>query len=82
MDSYKLYAGTISPEKFGLNLGMTAVGLAGGPPGAVVSIWYFGVDAAYEGNWSAYGSDLVQGGLQGGPIGFLPPIGMLPGIHP
>ena len=41
----------VHPGKAGINTTMGAVGVWGGPPGAIISTVYFGVDSFYPGGW-------------------------------
>jgi len=41
----------VHPAKAGLNTGIGAIGVWGGPGGAVLSLFYFGIDAFYPGGW-------------------------------
>ncbi|MFP3834161.1 DUF6443 domain-containing protein [Chryseobacterium sp. SIMBA_028] len=47
----------VHPAKAGLNTTMGAIGVWGGPPGAVVSAAYFGIDAFYPGGWAGAAAD-------------------------
>ncbi|WP_159479090.1 hypothetical protein [Chryseobacterium sp. 18068] len=43
---------TVHPAKAGLNTTIGAIGVWGGPPGAILSTVYFGVDGFYPGGWN------------------------------
>ncbi|MCX8526481.1 RHS repeat-associated core domain-containing protein, partial [Chryseobacterium formosus] len=42
----------VHPAKAGLNTAIGAIGVWGGPPGAIISTLYFGVDGFYPGGWN------------------------------
>jgi len=53
----------VHPGKAGLNTTMGSIGLYGGPIGAAVSGFYFGVDAFYPGGWTGalnYSGSLLE----------------------
>ncbi|WP_292015392.1 RHS repeat-associated core domain-containing protein [Chryseobacterium sp.] len=47
----------VHPAKAGLNTTMGAIGVWGGPPGAIISTVYFGIDAFYPGGWAGAATD-------------------------
>ncbi len=61
----------VSPGKFGADGLMTGVGIYGGPPGAGVSLLYFGVDAFYPGGVQGASTDYInmRMGYDGGTAG-------------
>lgn len=63
----------VSPGKFGTNVGVNALGIWGGPPGAAFSLLYFGIDAYYPHGTFGFATDVGQS-LQnsGSPIMFQP----------
>lgn len=50
----------VHPAKAGLNTTIGAIGVWGGPPGAVISISYFGIDAFYPGGWDGAMNDTAR----------------------
>ncbi|RXM40443.1 hypothetical protein BOQ62_05585 [Chryseobacterium sp. CH21] len=50
----------VHPAKASVNTYVSALGIFGGPAGAAVSIFYYGVDSFYPGGWGGAINDTAQ----------------------
>jgi len=57
IDAYGVYKGTTTLGQAGENGVFTAIGIWGGPVGAVISVGYFGLNAFYPGGANQAASD-------------------------